>query len=314
MDTQTSLNDGEAASGYAHAAYAGSLAEWGTPRLLPRCGGWILERAIPGASPRDAMGCYPLFACRDWSQLHADLAELEGELVSLALVTDPFGALDLAELRRAFGDQCVAFKEHYVADLSRPLDEVASKHHRRDSRRALQSVSVEAHADAAPFVGEWNLLYDKLIERHGIRGLNAFSRESFARQLAVPGMTLFRAVHDAETVGMALWYMQGEVAYYHLSASNERGYQLMATYALMWRTFEYFAGAGLRWLDIGAGAGLSADGSGGLNSFKRGWATGTRTAYFCGRILDRDAYARLVREKNVPPTDYFPAYRQGEFG
>ena len=59
------------ATGYAHPAYAESLAEFGVPRLLPRSGGWILERRIESFPDRDAAGCYPLFSCRDWSRLRS---------------------------------------------------------------------------------------------------------------------------------------------------------------------------------------------------------------------------------------------------
>jgi hypothetical protein len=51
-----------------------------------------------------------------------------------------------------------------------------------------------------------------------------------------------------------------------------------------------------------------------LSRFKRGWATGTRTAYFCGRIFDRANYREITRASGCMATDYFPAYRQGEFG
>jgi hypothetical protein len=85
----------EMITGYLHPGYAASLAEFGTPRLLPRSEGWILERQIPGSPYSDGMGCYPLFACQDWSQLHADLESIGSELVSLALVTDPFGKYDV---------------------------------------------------------------------------------------------------------------------------------------------------------------------------------------------------------------------------
>jgi len=67
-------------------SYARSLAEFGTPRELPNCEGWILELRIPSFPDRDAMGPYALFCCQDWSKLHADL---EGVLVtSLSLVTE----------------------------------------------------------------------------------------------------------------------------------------------------------------------------------------------------------------------------------
>ncbi len=44
-------------AGYLHPGYAESLAEFGTPRLLPRSEGWALEREAPGFPFRDAMGC-----------------------------------------------------------------------------------------------------------------------------------------------------------------------------------------------------------------------------------------------------------------
>ena len=75
-------------TGYLHPGYAQSLAEFGTPRELPRSGGWILERQIPGFSCHDAMGCYPLFARQDWSQLHADLESVGSEPAVLSLATE----------------------------------------------------------------------------------------------------------------------------------------------------------------------------------------------------------------------------------
>jgi hypothetical protein len=51
----------------------------------------------------------------------------------------------------------------------------------------------------------------------------------------------------------------------------------------------------------------------GLAEFKKGWATGTRTAYFCGKVLDAKRYASLAKKYPNPPRDYFPAYRYGEY-
>jgi hypothetical protein len=297
-----------------HRAYAESLEEFGTPRFLPRSRGWLLERPIPASACRDAMGCYPLFACADWSQLHADLEELQNRLVSLALVTDPFGAYDPAYLRRWFRDVVRPFKEHYVVDLGRPMDAFVHAHHRRYARKALRSVSVERCPDPAGLLDEWQGLYANLIERHAIKGIPAFSRSCFARQLQAPGIVAFRALHGQTTVGMTLWYLQGEAGYYHLGAYSNLGYQLHASFALFWSAFEHFARAGLRWLNLGAGAGVESGGADGLSRFKQGWSTGTRTAYFCGRIFDRAAYTRIVQASGVPATDYFPAYREGEFG
>ena len=72
--------------GYAHPKYAFSLREFGEPRELPHCGGWILERKIPGTSYKDGMGCYPLFVCRDWTRLHEDLKEIESEIFKFSVI------------------------------------------------------------------------------------------------------------------------------------------------------------------------------------------------------------------------------------
>jgi hypothetical protein len=301
-------------NGYSHPGYAASLAEFGQPRLLPRSCGWLLERPITQTPYRDAMGCYPLFACRDWSQLHLDLDELGGELVSVAIVADPFGDHDPAQLRNCFPALVTPFKEHLVTDLSRPLESFVVAQHRRKARKALERLDVERCEDATQLLNDWLELYANLIKRHGIRGLTAFSANSFQAQLAVPGISVFRATRGNETVGITLWYTDGDVAYYHLGAYSELGYESEASFALFWRALEWFSKQGLKWLDLGAGAGLSgANQADGLSRFKRGWATGTRTAYFCGRIFDQAKYDEVMRVRNITATDYFPAYRKGEF-
>jgi hypothetical protein len=300
-------------NGYAHASYAAALTQFGRPRLLPRCRGWILEREIPGSSFRDGMGCYPLFSCEDWSQLALDVASLAGDLVSLALVADPFGAYAPEQLARAF-DRVVPFKEHFVVDLSVSPHAFVCAHHRRNVRQAWQrGVSVDECADPITFLDEWLRLYANLIERHRIGGIRAFSREAFAAQLGVPGIVVLRAAVDTTTVGGTMWYVDRDVAYYHLGAWSFLGYQLRASFALFWHAIDTFAAKGLRWLDLGAGAGLTARAGDGLTRFKRGWATGTRTAYFCTRIFDRETYDGLARARGISETAYFPAYRQGEF-
>jgi Acetyltransferase (GNAT) domain len=301
-------------NGYSHPDYAASLAEFGTPRHLPRCGGGLLERPITGLPYRDAMGCYPLFACDDWSQLQVDLDQLGDDLVSVAIVADPFGRHDPEHLRKCFPDKVTPFKEHMVTDLSLPPDSFVDTQHRRKAMKALERLNVSRCIDATMFVDEWNKLYANLIRRHDIRGLTAFSATSFKSQLAVPGLSMFRATHEDETVGITLWYTDRGVAYYHLGAYSQAGYELAASFALFSRALDYFRDQGLQWLNLGAGAGLSGKAeTDGLSRFKRGWATGTRTAYFCGRIFNQAKYAEAVQARQAGDTDYFPAYRRGEF-
>lgn len=295
------------ACGYAHSGYAQSLREFGRPRLLPASGGWILERAIPGTDERDAMGCYPLFDCLDWTRLAEDLEELRGELVSLMLVPAPLGNHNEQLLRECFPDVCRAFKSHSVVDLERPLEEHLSANHLRNAKKALRDVSVEVCDDPQLWLGEWARLYDCLIARHGIEGISTFSRQSFEEQLRVPGLVMLRAVHDTQTVGMILWYVQGEVAYYHLAAYSDEGYQLRASFALFMESLRYFQGR-LKLVGLGAGAGLTEGSADGLARFKRGWATGEREVLLCGRILDRDRYGQLCGDRGA--ADYFPGYRE----
>ena len=127
----------------------------------------------------------------------------------------------------------------------------------------------------------------------------------------MPGLVAFRAEAGGATVGMLLWFVQGDVAYYHLGAYDEAGYARNASFALFWRSIEWFTGR-VRWLDLGAGAGLG-DGSGGLDRFKAGWATGTRTAYLCRHVFRPDRYDAIARAAGTPDAAYFPSYRAGEF-
>ncbi len=312
VDDRPRAGEAKRTQGYSHPDYAASLAEFGQPRFLPACGGWILERAIPGNDGRDAMGCYPIFSCRDWTLLADDLHRIEHDLVSLVLVTDPFGNYSEELLASAFPDLVLRFKEHFVADLQSPPQSFVSNHHQYYARKALEKVAVERCHDPAEAIDEWSALYDALVERHQLTGIKAFSRTAFEKQLSVPGMVMLRAQHEGETVGAHLFYEDGDVAYSHLAASSARGYELMAAYALSWGALEYFAGK-VRWIDWGAGAGLSASGKDGLTRFKRGWSNDTRAAWLCGRIFDQARYRELARANESVDRKYFPAYRADEF-
>ncbi len=87
-----------------------------------------------------------------------------------------------------------------------------------------------------------------------------------------------------------------------------------ASYVLFWHAINYFAGNGLKRLDLGGGTGVKPKESDGLSRFKRGWSTDIATSYFCGRIFCADKYEEIVGAEAVRSvSDYFPAYRKGEF-
>lgn len=259
------------------------------------------------------MGCYPLFACRDWSQLKTDLEQLNEDVICVSLVTDPFGDFDVDYLRECFPDVMKPFKEHFVIDLERPLESFVHPHHLRNVRKALQHLNVERCLEPLEYLDDWVSLYQTLIEKHDITGITAFSRNAFAAQLSVPGIVAFRAIEPGgATAGMLLFYEQDDCAYYHLGAYSNRGYEIGASFALFDYALRYFCSRQFKWLNLGAGAGAGNNDSG-LTRFKRGWSNGVRTAYFCGRIFSGDKYQQLVEATHTAASNYFPAYRAGEF-
>ena len=221
------------------------------PSAPPRSGGWVLERGIPGGHARDAMGCYPLFVCQDWRALEADLEELDG-LVSVSLVTDPFGDYDEDGLAAMFSR-----RRHPVQAAFRHRFEPSARRHRLAPPPLLCAQGARSRVgrtvrDAGAYLDEWIELYGHLIARHSCTGIKAFSRAAFASQLRIPGIVMLRATCEGETVGAHLWYRQGDVVHSHLAAMNARGYELMASYALYWFALQNFAGEA-SWLNLGVG-------------------------------------------------------------
>ena len=277
---------------------------------MRRSEGWLLERRIPETEWRDAMGPYPLFTCGEWRHLAADMDDLRGRLVSVVLVADPMGDHDEALLRAAFPDLCRPYKKHFVVDLTLAPRTFLSEHHRRNIRKARRRVTVEVAPPGGTFLDEWCRLYEELIRRHALHGLSAFSREIFSLQFQVPGFMGLRALRDGEVVGAILFYRHGDTAWYHLGAYAPAGYESGASYALFAAAMEILSGQGVRWLALGGGAHVDPRPNDGLARFKQGWASGVRTAWICGRILDPERYRRLVGPGG---NGFFPAYRKGEF-
>jgi hypothetical protein len=298
-------------AGYMNAAYAASLAEFGTPCYLERSGGWLLERKIPGTEYCDAMGPYPLFCCQDWLELGCDLSDAASKWVSVTLVSDPFGKHTPELLEQCF-TQVTLYKHHFCADLSRPLHAIVKASHRATVRRALRKTEVRVCERPMDHLESWIELFANLVKRHNISGLRAFSRLAFETQLAVPGMVMFEAVSEGQTVGLDLWYLQSDIAYGHLAAFSDIGYKVRASYATKWHAIQYFYDKA-RYMDFTAAPDVEANGADGLTAFKQGWSTETRPVYLCGLIANPDAYHRLSTSFVSTDSAYFPLYRKGEF-
>jgi len=300
-------------TGYLHPLYARSLSEFGAPVTLPQCSGWLLERRIPNSDLKDAMGCYPLFCCTDWTRLAADIEKVKDRYVTISLVADPFAPVTPVDLSRSF--QLVQpFKKHFIIGVTDSTDRHVHRHHRYYARRALRQIQVRLVDDPRACLDDWVRLYQILVERHHLRGIKAFSKMAFATQFKVPGLVIFQASRNGRTIGMHLWYLQSGVAYSHLSAFDQEGYSLRAAYALHWSAIQEFKrnhAQELRWIDLGAGAGAKENERDGLSIFKRGWATAEKAKYFCGSICDRESYEALIATNKID-SNYFPLYRGGE--
>lgn len=298
-------------SGYLHPEYALALAEFGTPIELPRSGGWILRRPIPGTGWVDATGPYPFLVCRDWSALGADLDDLREDVVSIAATPDPFAEVSRGDLERAFRDRVLHFKDHHVADLSTPIEQFVSRHHLRSAEKALRRVRVEVCTTPVDHLDTWNRLFAMAVHHFGITGIRGFSPGVFARHFTLPGVVMTLAWEGDEVVAAHVQCVHGDAAYAHLAAAGPRARAVGAAYALYLEELRYFTGR-VRWIDWGGSAGVG-DTGGGLADFKHGWSTGTRPAYFAGRVLRPDLYSHLTEAVGATGTSYFPSYRAGEF-
>lgn len=298
-------------TGYLHPAYMESLSEFGVPTELPNSKGWFLKRNIPGYPEWDGLGSYPYLACCNWPGLADDLKSVSRDLVSFSAVPDPFGKYELTELQRCFGDHVVHFKDHYVADLLQPPEKIISKHHRQHAEKALRQVEVEICLEPLRYLDQWCSLFEISARKFQISGIRAYSRSSFNHQFRVPGITMTLARNRGELVAAHIWHIHENVAYAHLAAASPLSYDLGAAYALYHEEVHYFPGK-VRWLDWGGEPGASPN-KPGLSFFKKGWSTGMRPVYFCGRIFNRRRYDEITQARGVSSTTYFPAYRKGEF-
>lgn len=293
---------------YADPQYAASLQEFGVPFELARSGGWALRRPIPGTSWFDAMGCYPLFSCRDWSQLCADVDSLPSDLVSLTLVTDPFGAPAADQLLDTF-DIVRPYKDHFLIDLDRPRETTVARHHRKSARKALQLLTIET-CDPIAELATWRELYGHIVAKHQVTGIQAFSPTAFSIQARIEGLVGLKATLGDKVVGLH-WYLTGDdVVYAHLAALHPDSYAVCASHGLFWTAIEMFAGR-YRWLDLGGGSGAAAIDDG-LTAFKAGWSSDVAPTFLCGKIVDIERYDHLDRSGNAG-IHYFPSYRYHEF-
>jgi lipid II:glycine glycyltransferase (peptidoglycan interpeptide bridge formation enzyme) len=120
---------------------------------------------------------------------------------------------------------------------------------------------------------------------------------------------MFLARHEGEIVGANLVLINDYIAYAHLAAYTNEGYNISASYGNYWSTLVYCKQQGIRYFNLGGVAGHQEDPMDGLAKFKRGWSNERRKVYLCGRVFDSHKYESICLQYQIPNIDYFPAYR-----
>jgi hypothetical protein len=292
---------------YSSTAYLESLSEYGAPISLPSSGAGFLEEQVGLRPLYDARGAYPLLCAADWDALAEELEMNERKWVSVVAVPDPLTAPRWDVLADMFTHVCRPYKEHFVVELDE-YEGPFPEGHRRSVRRAASLLQIERVEEPITALADWLKLYNYLIYRHDIKGIARFSRQSFERQLATPGLIALRAKKGNETVGMTLWLREGDRAYYHLGASNQTGYESGASFGLFAEALAGLKEMGVERVLLGGGSTEIGEERDGLARFKAGWATTATRSFLCGRIFDMARYEDLSRGIR---TEYFPAYRVG---
>jgi len=271
---------------------------------LPEWETAVLQRSIPATELKDALGCYPLCMIGQEANLQGGLERLRAaQLVSVSLVPDPLSSPSRETLAAAF-PVCRPFKTHYLIDRAAGGAQLPATH-RRWMRKALRECEVSA-VRLRNSLGDWDRLYRGAVERHAITGLQKFSPNYFAALAELQGVEALAASLDREIVAMALWVQGHDVVYYHLGASDRRGYETRAMYGIFAAAQEHFSSA--RILHLGGAAGIAPNEDDGLARFKRGFANRAVEAYFCGACLDPAQYSALSKGRD--DAAFFPAYRQ----
>ncbi len=290
---------------YATETFANSLSHWGQAWRVDAWNCYVIKRPIADEA-FDAAGVYPITPLEPNIDITAGLSQLrDAGFVSIVLVFDDFHRPDLVELKKHF-DAVNDFKPHYVYRPDKGKLDYDS-HHRRAVKTAYKHVRTDIIA-LSDGLDEWARLYDALTATLKLEGLHAFPHEHHQAIASMEGVIAVGAWLDKELVSCHVWVDDGQYMHSHLVASNEKGYEFRAAYAVNDTSIQYFANRKL--LNFGGGAGNIVGSDDGLARFKKGFSNDVAGSYICGVILDKDKYQQLVDARALSqPTNFFPAYR-----
>lgn len=197
-----------------------------------------------------------------------------------------------------FGSRIVDVDEEFAA---------VSGNHRTAVRKSIKlgvtvdEVDVAGTVDAAhPF----RRLYEAAMHALDARDELHLGDEYFERLLRLPGGTtrLLVARHEGGVVAAAMFFVWRARVHYHLSAASPHGRSVHATNAIIEHAKRHLLEPPF---DLHLGGGLRQDDS--LSRFKRRCASSEHSMRLTERVVDEEAFVALTR--GLPPTGYFPPYR-----
>ncbi|MEM7327813.1 MAG: GNAT family N-acetyltransferase [Pseudomonadota bacterium] len=287
-----------------------SYASLGVPIQLPASGLRLLKRHICN-DLYDLVGLYPYSVCPSVANLQAETDQAflrDSAAVTISFILSPFQSEQTIDLQD--WDVLTPFKEHIVLDLTEDWRRRVSKKTRYCIRR-----SEELHRTIiAPKTVETATLFHKLyahtVRRHSVIGVQNFSVDAIHAQLMTPGTFVLQSFHEGECSGFLIGVNNKDHANYHLVAIAPEHYNKLTNYALLNAAIAFCASNGVRYFNLGGGAGLTSDASDGLYRFKRRWSANSLNTHLCGKILRPSVYAALTEGQDDPPRPFFPQYRR----
>ena len=288
--------------GYASPDYLAALGQ--TPLPFGAIGGFLAARTIGKSGLIDLTGAWPVFTCENWQGLAQAVQDLPEGPVTLTLVTDPFTPLSPSQLAAIF-PICRPLHDHWIIDLTSPAQ--LSNHHRRKLRQT-RTPRIVAGPPTADLATGWAQIYAHLVAKKHITDARAFSAESLAAQLRVPGAQVVTAWDGGTLLGVDLYYLDRGRAFAHLSAYAPQGYAASVSYPMLAAAMDHLRPLADA-IDLG-GAPAGPAGPG-IAQFKAGWTPMTRPSFLCGKVLDTAAFATLA--PGADAEGWFPAYRSGEY-
>ncbi len=271
-----------------------------------------LRRPVDGTGSFDFAGAYPCISLPDYSALDAALDELkEAGGVSVVFVTNAFDDAAIANVadRSDRLALCRPFKTHHVVAFDGPWRRHLSAHHERELKAARKQPLAARVVETTPgYAGTFWPLYEVLIDRHDISGVQALGPEIIAAQCGLPGTVAVEIVDGDEVIASSLWVHDDREAHIHLHAQTPDAYSRRASYLLYEAALDFLSERVER-VDLGGGAGFTDNAEDGLSRYKKGWSNATARTYLCGAILDPVRYDALTHARGSADAEFFPKYR-----